>query len=577
MSDPAAARRGAPSPLPTERSVAAIYAALGAIALAPLLVFEHPAFTDHPNHLARLHVLVADADSPIRAVYEPAWALIPNIALDAFAVAMHPWLTPEAALQAATVGALAGILLGVALLQRRLFGALDPLAWFAVIPVFNLATSMGYVNYLIGAAIALLALPLWLAWAGKPAWWRVLAFNAIGTALFFSHVAALGFFGLVIGAYELARAARREGLAVASIARLTLSLLATFALPLGLALLADRPHHVATFSYAAKARMALAPTWIVPAPAFLLGFVALALLLYEGVRSRQLHVARTWRAPLLLLLALTLALPSKLSLLADLDARVFVCVVFLAISVSRLAAPSRTRVTALALALLAVVAARSLVVANHWRAWSEELDGFRAAIARVEPGAALLVAEWDSSSEARRCATARPEPPHLFWHVPSLAVVDRAAFTPLLFTGAGMQPVRPTAAYRALDTAASSPVPHGLLERAADPEMIEDVRRSLDPTAGPGYFLAWPETFDYLVFLHGGCPEGNLRAPVTKLSEGGFYTLYRIKPGSGRFSLQDDSRTAPSAKRSTGSRRSTVPRYPPPDAIASWATQPSSS
>ena len=126
MSGSAAARRDA-STAPRDRTVVGVYLVLAAIALAPLLIFENPPFTDHPNHLARLHVLVADGESPLARVYEPAWALIPNIALDAFVVAVHPWLTPEAALQWAAVGALGGLLLGVALLQRRLFGAVDPL------------------------------------------------------------------------------------------------------------------------------------------------------------------------------------------------------------------------------------------------------------------------------------------------------------------------------------------------------------------------------------------------------------------------------------------------------------------
>jgi hypothetical protein len=85
--------------------------------LVPILLFDHPGLTDHSNALARLHILTSPPDSAVRAVYEPAWGVIPNLAIDAFGV---------------------------------------PLV------LFNLAVSMGYFNYLAGVAIALVGLLLWI-------------------------------------------------------------------------------------------------------------------------------------------------------------------------------------------------------------------------------------------------------------------------------------------------------------------------------------------------------------------------------------------------------------------------------
>jgi hypothetical protein len=518
----------------SERHVIAVYAALSALALAPVLVFSTPNFTDHPNHLARLSVLVGTPDGPLAHVYEPTWALIPNVAVDAIALLLQPWIAPATVLQGAMAMALAGILLAVAGLHRHLFGALTPIVWLACLPVFNVATSMGYVNYLLGSAVALGGAHLWLAWARKPLWIQALAFNAIGCVLFFCHVGALVFFGLTVAAFELFPPDPRHRHDLHHVFRVATKGLAGFALPLALVALAERPDHLGVVSYAEKARMLIAPTYVVPFGAFVLTFVTLTLVLYELARSKRLLVAPALRPALIALGLVTLALPSRISFAVDVDARLFVSVVFLAIAALRIDRPTPRRVTVLAATLFVVVAGRSAWIATEWRDWSQELAGFRSAIEVVEPGAALLVAGWSLEAPERQCPTARTEPSHVFWHVPSYAVVDRGAFVPTVFTGRGMQPIRAAAAYRHLDTPASTPIPHDLLLRAARPAEAESIRRSLEAEAGPGYFIGWPRAFDYVVFLHYGCSPKTAFEHLVPITVGSFYTLYRVTPGSGR-------------------------------------------
>jgi hypothetical protein len=61
----------------------ALLACLGlAIMLAPILYFRYPLIVDFPNHLARLYILSAPADSFLSRMYSVSWSLYTNVGID---------------------------------------------------------------------------------------------------------------------------------------------------------------------------------------------------------------------------------------------------------------------------------------------------------------------------------------------------------------------------------------------------------------------------------------------------------------------------------------------------------------
>src|SRR5215471_14441369 len=62
------------------------------------------------------------------------------------------------------------------------------------------STQFGYgcVNYLFGIGVALSGLALWLALEPRRSWFRVLASSVVALLCYFSHLAAFGFYALVI-------------------------------------------------------------------------------------------------------------------------------------------------------------------------------------------------------------------------------------------------------------------------------------------------------------------------------------------------------------------------------------------
>ena len=132
-------------------------------------------------------------------------------------------------------------------------------------------------------------------------------------------------------------------------------------------------------------------------------------------------------------------------------------------------------------------------------------------------------------SALERCSEAVVETKTLLWHLASFAVVDRAAFVPLLFTGQGIQPIRAHPDYAALDSPAWTPIPLGLLEPSARVDRSDGLSQLLHEHDFPDYFIGWPQRFDHLLIMHGGCAaEPPVGLGLEPLVDGEVFSLYRI-------------------------------------------------
>jgi hypothetical protein len=89
---------------------------------------------------------------------------------------------------------------GVVWLNRIASGSwrLWPLLGFLLL--YNRIFLWGFLNYLfgIGIGVALAGAALWLALEGRRSWLRVLSSSLVALTCFFSHIAAFGFYALVI-------------------------------------------------------------------------------------------------------------------------------------------------------------------------------------------------------------------------------------------------------------------------------------------------------------------------------------------------------------------------------------------
>ena len=76
----------------------------------------------------------------------------------------------------------------------------------AFLLLYNRMLLWGFLNYLFGIGVALAGAALWLALERERWWLRILASSLVALACYLSHIAAFGFYALVIFGIELSPA-----------------------------------------------------------------------------------------------------------------------------------------------------------------------------------------------------------------------------------------------------------------------------------------------------------------------------------------------------------------------------------
>jgi hypothetical protein len=123
-----------------------------------------------------------------------------------------------------------------------------------------------------------------------------------------------------------------------------------------------------------------------------------------------------------------------------------------------------------------------------------------------------------------------PLPPWATTHVGMLAVIDRDAFVPNLFTGLGT--VRPAPELRAASTPNDSPLS---LSELADGLGRSDAPAEDLPNGRGGriYWWGWDHKFDYVLILHFDSRSAAVPGILQRVATSSAADLYRINPSVG--------------------------------------------
>jgi hypothetical protein len=508
------------------------FAALCLLLLAPLLLAEVPPILDYPNHLARLFILAQAGQDPVLdGIWQPQWAVIPDLGIDLLAPPLMRIMTPFEAGKIMLALALLVPVAGAVAYSRAAFG--ERLYWpmMAGLMAYNIIFVLGFINYLISLGGALLAAAAWLALRGKPMIARGLVGAACASVLFFTHLLGVAFFAVLVGAAEAHELiARRDGSRLGIEAVRRASLLAV-SLVGPVILWSLVPPHTPT---------ALAPQWSFASKlSYLAGpFVAYQRLPGLLVAAAFFGMTTFWMAkgkcrvgpgiPIaaLALLAAYVCLPFSVAGGAFLDSRVpLMLTLALAAGIRPPLLPSRLRRGA-AITLAAAVIVEVLLVGIVWRAHEAEVAELRASIAPVPPGSRVLAvsAPFDKDSPYWRAA-----PPGLLalgrirtdYHLPALVAIDRRAFWPLLFSDPSQHPIAVRPPYDTLAWQGRPPEVQSLI-----------VERPIDPTWPAPYLKNWPANFDFvLVFNAEGVDDLPHLLPdkLQLLNHSGFAALFSVR------------------------------------------------
>ena len=511
----------------SRRDLLLVHLLLAAAALLPLALVDLPALVDYPNHLARMHVIAnIGTDEALAQSYRVAWAAMPNLAMDLVSwpfLALLPVETLGLLFTALTMSLLVA---GTLALHRVLHGECG--LWTAAVWLFlyNHLLVMGFLNYLFAVGLALLLFAGWIASERRPAWIRLLLFPAALIGLYFAHLFALGVYGACVAGYELARAwpDLRAGWKTTLRNGITAAWQFVAVAILVLATMPDGGGR--SFFYGpllAKVRALWSPVLTYLKPIDLGIFLFVLAILIAGLATRRLVLARPMRLPLAILVLLAAVMPFEMEgawghiWYADLRLPIVIALLLVAALRPRNVG---TKVAATVLcAGLVLFAWRIYDISDEWRRVDRDFAEFRAALGVVEPGAAILPVQKQNVP----LAGGETRFDHAYWHMPVMAVVDRSAFVPTMFTDPAKQPVRAAPARLAMDTEFGAPIELALL--------LDSARGGEAVAGGVGmkpFWRDWPQRYDYVVITHFGArgnPLPDLLAPV---HAGSFFDIYRV-------------------------------------------------
>lgn len=403
-------------------------------AMLPYAWWQVPPLTDVPAHMGRYRIAIDLAASPsLQRFYDFHWSLLPNLGVDLLMVPLGRLLGVELATRLVVVLIPVLLLAGLLWSAKEAHGRLPPTWPFAAPLVFSYPFLYGFLNFALSAALAFLALGLWLR-LGRTGRVRLRAalFVPLAFVLWVTHVFGWGMLGLLVFGCEWARF-RGKG---ESWWRAALRS-APHCLPLAgpaLPMVAWQGQSNAGGDDWFNVRWKLTALFTVLRDRWMLvdlGFLAvILLLLVAGLRDRRLSFEPKLIAAALLLFAAFILLPRLLLGGAHSDDRLapyFLAAALLALRPSAEASPRLVSGLAMAaIVFLAVrLAALTLSAGLYDRSFREQL----AALDQVPPGARVL------SFVGMYC---RPDwAARRFEHLPSMVIVRREGFANDQWTVAG--------------------------------------------------------------------------------------------------------------------------------------------
>jgi hypothetical protein len=499
------------------RSVAiVVFALLAAASLLPVLLTPIPAMVDYPNHLARMYILSQNGTPDANPYYEVAWALYPNLAMDLLVPQMARLIGVENATRLFLLLSQLLIVGGALMLERVVKGRVHLAGFAALMFLYCLPFTWGFVNFEFGLGVSLWAIAAYLMMAERALPVRFVVNAIFVTTLFAAHFFSLGIYGATLGFYELWRGYDRKVSYRNAALRLVM-----LAIPAAALFGVMRLTAGSIGSKGTAWLFEFKPLWLfrimngynltVSAASAL----ALMVFLYFAARRGVLKLdpAGIWLAIGFALLYL--AIPSTLLGTSFVDLRVIPAAALIIPAFCSLSLPNRRWTIAALTAVTGITLANLATVFVVWLSYRADYAAIIESFHKIDRGSLVLVG---GSGEGE-------DPPfndltqYPMAYAPTLAVHYANAFVPNVFTEVGKQPVQARAAVHRLAIPYGGPMPIRVLTAIAAGQTPSDV---------PPFVRTWYRDYDYLYVL-GPRVVNPLPNLLEELDRSARFVLYKIR------------------------------------------------
>lgn len=490
---------------------------LATLFLIPIWCVGAPAMPDYPAHLAGFHLIAGGAQE----FYAVHWRLVPNLASDILVPLLAQIAPLEIAVKLFLTLAILMWVTGAALIQRAVTGRFGAAPLAGALFATNANFTWGFLNYTFASGLAFVIFAAWIATKGKRTLPVLIGFTIAATALYVCHLFGACVLVLLIATYEFAAAARDGDLAIKPLIKRAIPAAAIF-VPTALLSLLFKSAGGGTleFNYSDSIgdRFGSAAQWAFSEPAYLV-IAGLAILILAGLAYGKMRLHPALKLTVLTLAVVTMVAPEWAFGGWGVDMRLPPVLGVITFASLELRLGERWKM-AFGAMVVALAALNAGFLVQSWRGYDRQFAEFRHAIRDIPRGAKLFtVLDGDALSEIS-------DPP--YWHMAEFAIVDRDAFTPLMFATKGQHVIEVQPPYDRIAAATAkqgsppdvtelSDLAFGLIEN--DPDIEENYP----------YLKYYQCHFDYALIIHGGGNRADVPAFLHLTHAGSFFSLYKIR------------------------------------------------
>lgn len=524
MADAAVSRASPAVTLATQRWLSiTVYALLFAAFIAPVLWFRFPELLDYPNHLGRMYALTHLASDPLLArYYEIRWHLVPNLAMDLLVPPLAKVIGVFLASKLFVALTMLLLATGPIAISLALYADWGIWSFTSFIFLFNGVYVMGFTNYLFGVGLALWATAAWIALRHAGVFVRFATALLFALALFVSHLYALGIYAVAIFSYEAWRGFARRARGEAMLSRRDIVIAIVPFVICGALLLATKTGGDAGLTgwkLTGKTTGIVLAVKVFSRPVALATVVMLGGLLGWGLKTRQL---RPHPAAFVIAIAsalLFVAMPFQLLGSGFADSRLPIAIIFIGLGMIRWEFRRRRDALIFVSVLGVLIALRLADAIIGLNVFARVYADFEHSLDDIRPGSRVLAAETDKPASGKQ-----PWNDILLTHMPVLAMAERSSLASLAFTDPSAQVLVTRSAMRPyVATVGWPPQLSYLLTRTIDPDATDP------PANNPGYYLSWPQHYDYVYVLFASAATQIADPALSLLYQGHDFQLYAVK------------------------------------------------
>ncbi len=488
----------------------------------PVWLVNMPAMPDYPAHLSTFYLLGgAGPSSLLSRFYRVQWAFVPNLAAEI----LVPLLAHVAGLAVATKLFLSLIIvmwvLGAGAVQKALYGRIGVSCLLASFFAYNANFMWGFFNYCFAMGLSYFFLARWISDRDRFEPAHIVGYAVAFLGVYFAHIFAAAVLLLLLASLEASDLPRPHPVPVLLRRMGSLALVGA---PAAFAFVLLKPKGgggPVAFNLLGTIddRVSAALQYTYDRPAYDL-LAALTILLVVGLWRGKIALHPRLKWPLIALLVACFVTPEWAMGGWGVDLRLPAVPGALAFAAAETRFAPRTTLVLTAAAML-VVGYQTATLAGNWLYYDKRFSEFREAIRQIPPGSKIVTV---LDGDAMGLAADQP-----YWHMAEYAIIDRQAFTPLLFTTRGQHVIQ------------LQPAVAGIAARTAQQGSPPDITELDDLAAGNiaddkdirdvfPYLIRFQCHFDFAVVVH----LGGHRSPVPDMlalaHAGSFFSLYRIKP-----------------------------------------------